>query len=116
MKKMMVFEVSSYYLKNKIHELYPKDFERIDQFIAELKSYNEKLNNCGFEYTKHDITLIILVENKFPQIYDLFIQPKNKSIEVSKGILKPNFEEFCKGLICEHNIRLSLGHMFFGKA
>jgi len=112
----MVFEVSAYYLKNKIHELYPKDFERIDQFIVELKSYNEKLNNCGFEYMKHDITLIILVENKFPQIYDPFIQPKNKAIEVSKGILKPNFEEFCKGLICEHNIRLSLGHMFFGKA
>jgi hypothetical protein len=30
-------DVSTYYLEKKIHELDPKDFERIKQFLAKLK-------------------------------------------------------------------------------
>jgi hypothetical protein len=29
--------VSSYYIENKIHELDPRDFERIESFLSELK-------------------------------------------------------------------------------
>ena len=31
----------------------------------------------------------------------MFIQTTNRAIEMSKGTMKPNFEYFCKGLICE---------------
>jgi hypothetical protein len=64
---------------------------------------------------KNDTTLIILVENKMPNIYDLFIQTRNRAIEMSKGTLKPNFEDFCKGLICEQDMLLSFGQIVFGK-
>jgi hypothetical protein len=109
-------DVSTYYLEKKIHELDPKDFERIKQFLAELKSYNEKLNNCGSDYKKNDTTLIILVEKKLPPIYDMFIQTRNRAIEMSKGTLKPNFEDFCKGLICEQDRLLSSSQIVVGKA
>jgi hypothetical protein len=61
-------DVSAYYLENKIHELDPKYFERIESFLAELKTLNEKLNNCGKHYKKTDTTLVILVEQKLPFI------------------------------------------------
>ena len=31
----------------------------------------------------------------------MFIQNRNRAIEMSKGITKPTFDEFCKGLINE---------------
>jgi hypothetical protein len=32
-------DVSTYYLENKIHELHPKDFERIEQFLVECNTH-----------------------------------------------------------------------------
>jgi hypothetical protein len=43
-------------------------------FLAKIKSYNEKSNNCGSDYKKNYTTLIILVAKKLPPIYDMFIQ------------------------------------------
>jgi hypothetical protein len=109
-------DVSAYYLEKKIHELDPKYFERIESFLVELKTYNEKLNNCGKDYKKIDTTLIILVEQKFPSVYDMFIQTWNRAIEMSNGTVKPTFEEFCKGLICEQDRLISSGQLVIGKA
>ena len=54
--------VSAYYLEKKIHELDPTNFERVELYLAELKILNEKLNKCGKDYKKTDITLVIIVE------------------------------------------------------
>jgi len=56
--------VSAYYLENKIHGLDPKEFDRIEYFLIEIKTLNEKLNACGKDYKKNDTALIILVEKK----------------------------------------------------
>jgi hypothetical protein len=109
-------DVSAYYMEKKIHELDPKYFERIESFLAELKTYNEKLNACGKDYKKIDTTLIILVEQKFPSYFDMFIQTQNRAIEMSNGSVKTTFEEFCKGLICEQDRLISSSQLVIGKA
>jgi hypothetical protein len=73
------------------------------------------LNNCGFDYKNNDTSLIIIVDKKLPLMYDMFIQTRNKIIEMSEGTLKPNFEYFCKELICEQNNLLSQGQIVVGK-
>ena len=55
-------DVFSYYLKNKIHEIHPEDFDWIETILDKLKTYNDKLNNCGKHYKKNDTILTILVE------------------------------------------------------
>jgi len=40
-------DVSAYYLEKKIFDLEPADFERVELYLAELKTLNEKLNSCG---------------------------------------------------------------------
>ena len=47
-------DVSSYYLEKKVHELDPNSFERIELYIVEPKTLNEKLNNCDKDYKKTD--------------------------------------------------------------
>ena len=47
-------------IENKIHEFDPKDLDRIESFLAEIKIYNEKLNNCGKDYKKNGNSLIII--------------------------------------------------------
>ena len=94
-------DVYAYYLEKKIHELDTNNFDRIELYIAELKTLNEKLNNCAKDYKNTNSTLIILVEQTFPSCFDRFIQTRNRSIEMSKGTTKPSFDEFCKGLINE---------------
>ena len=65
-------------------------------FPIELKTYNEKLNNCGSDYKKNDNSLTILVEQKLPSCFDMFIQTRNKSIEISEVTLRATFEDFVK--------------------
>lgn len=93
--------LSTYYLEKKIHEIDPNNFDRIELYIAALKTLNKKLNNCGKDYKKIYIALIILVEHKLPSCFDMFIQTRNRSNEMSKGTTKPTFDEFFKGLINE---------------
>jgi hypothetical protein len=93
--------VSTYYLEKKIHELDPNDFERIESFLSELKTLNEKLNNCGNDYKKTYTTLFILVEQKLSDSFHMFIQTRNREIEIYQGSMKPTFEYFYKGLINE---------------
>ena len=45
-------DVSINYLEKKIHELDPNNFDRMELYIVELKTLNEKLNNCGKYYKK----------------------------------------------------------------
>jgi hypothetical protein len=78
-------DVFAYYLEKKIHELAPNNFDRIELYIDELKTLNEKLNNCGKDYKKTDIALIIIVEHKLSSCFDMFIQTSNRAIEMSKG-------------------------------
>jgi hypothetical protein len=84
--------VSSYYLESKIHELDLNNFDRIKTYIAELKTLNEKLNNCGKDYKNTDTALIILIEHELPSCFDMFIQNRNRAIEMSKGTTKPTFD------------------------
>ncbi len=53
--------VSAYYFEKKIHSIDPSEFDRIESFLAEIKTLNEKLNACGKDYKKNDTALIILV-------------------------------------------------------
>jgi hypothetical protein len=85
-------DVSSYYLENKIHEIDPNNFDKIELYISELKTLNEKFNNCGKDHEKNDIALIILVEHKLSYCFDMFIQTRNRAIEISKGTTKPTFD------------------------
>ena len=39
--------VSAYYFEKKIHSIDPNEFDRIEYFLAEIKTLNEKLNACG---------------------------------------------------------------------
>ena len=66
-----------------------------------MKTLNAKLNNCGKYNNKTDIALIILVEQKFPYCFDMFIQTRNRALELSQSTTKPAFYDFCKGLINE---------------
>ena len=47
-------DVSTYYLEKKIFDLKPADFERVELYLAKLKTLNEKLNSCGKDYKKTD--------------------------------------------------------------
>ena len=57
-------DVSTYYLEKKIFDLKPADFERVELYIVELKTLNEKINSCGEYYKKTNTALIILVNIK----------------------------------------------------
>ena len=94
-------DVSTYYLEKKIHELDPTNFDRVELYLVELKTLNEKLNNCGKDYKKTDTFLIILVEQKLSSCFDMFIQTRNRALELSQSTTKPTFDNFCKGLINE---------------
>jgi len=75
-------DVSSHYLEKKIFELDPTKFDRVEFYLAEVKTLNEKLNNCGKYYKKTDTALIILVEQKLPSCFYMFIQTSNKALEL----------------------------------
>lgn len=93
-------DVSSYYLE-KNHELYHINFDIVELYLAELKTLNVNLNNCGKDYKKTYTSLIILVEQKFPFCFDMFIQTRNRALELSQSNMKPIFDDFYKGLINE---------------
>ena len=44
--------VYAYYLEKKIHELFSTNFEIVELYLVELKTLNEKINNCGKYYKK----------------------------------------------------------------
>ena len=46
----------------------------------------------------------------------MFIQTTNRAIEMSKGTMRPTFEYFCKGLICEKYILIYSHQLFKSKA
>ena len=66
-----------------------------------MKTLNEKLNKCAKDYKKTNTALIILVEQKLPSCFDMFIQTRNRALELSQITTKPNFDAFCKGLVIE---------------
>jgi hypothetical protein len=41
----------------------------------------------------------------------MFIQTRNRAIEMSKGSMKPSFEYFCKGLINEQERLIASGQL-----
>ena len=47
---------------------------------------------------ENDNALTILVEQKLPLFFDMFIQTGNIASEMSKRTMKTNFEDFCEGL------------------
>ena len=94
-------DVSAYYIENNIFDLEPTHFERVELYLAELKTLNEKLNSCGKDYKKTDTALIILIERKMSYCFDMFIQTRNRALELSQSTTKQNFDDFCKGLINE---------------
>ena len=94
-------DVSTYYLEKKIFDLEPVDFERVELYLFKSKTLNEKLNSCRKNYKKTDIALIILIERKIPSCFDMFIQTRNRALELSQNITKQTFDDFCKGLINE---------------
>ena len=67
------------------------------------KTYNEKLINCGSNYKKNDNAFIILVEQKLPSGFDMFIQTRSRATKIYKGTMKPTFEVFLKGFLMVHN-------------
>ena len=73
-------DVSAYYLEKNIFDLEPNEFERVELYLAELKTLNEKLNSCGKDYKKTDTALIIFVECKMPSCFDMFIQTRNRPL------------------------------------
>ena len=48
-----------------------------------------------------DTALIILVEQKLPSYFDMFIKTRNTALELSQSTMKPTFDDFCKGLVNE---------------
>ena len=62
-------DVSAYSLEKKIFDLKCADFERVELYLAELKTLNDKLNSCGIDYKKIDTALIILVERKMSSFF-----------------------------------------------
>ena len=89
-------DVFAYYLEKKIFELDPTNFDRVEFYLAEVKTLNEKLNNCGKNYNKTDTALIIIVEHKMASCFDTFIQTRNRDLELSQSTTKQNFDDFCK--------------------
>ena len=89
-------DVSAYYLEIKIFDLEPVDFERVEFYLAELKTLNEKLNSCGKDYKKTDTALTILIERKMPSCFDMFIQTRNRALKLYQSTTKQNFDDFCK--------------------
>ena len=81
-----------------------------------MKTLNEKLNACGKDYKKNDTALIIFVEQKLPPSFDMFIQTRNRAIEMSKWTITNTFEEFCQGLINEQDRLISTGQLSFNQA
>ena len=90
--------VSTYYLEKKIHELDPTNLEIVELYLAKFKNLNEQLKICGIDYNKTDTTLIILVEQKLPSSFDMFIQTRNSALEFSQSTMKHTFDDFFKGL------------------
>eukprot|EP00253_Pinus_taeda_P001586 PITA_01586 len=109
-------DVSSYYLEKKIHELDPTNFDRVELYLVELKTLNEKLNNCGKYYKKTNIALITLVEQKLSSCFDMFIQTRNRALELSQSTMEPTFDGLCKGLINEQERLITLGQVSPNKA
>jgi len=109
-------DVSAYYLEKKIFDLEPVDFERVELYLVELKTLNEKLNSCGKDYKKTDTALIILVERKMPSCFDMFIQTRNRALELSQSTTKQTFDDFCKGLINEQERLIVSGQLTPNKA
>ena len=109
-------DVSAYYLENKIFDLEPVDFERVELYLSELKNLNEKLNSCDKGYKKTGTTLIILVECKMPACFDMFIQTRNRDLELSRSTTKQTFDDFCKGLINEQERLIVSGQLTPNKA
>ena len=67
-------DVYAYYVENKIHELDPKYFDRIESFIYEIKTYNEKLNNHSTYYKRMVILLLFLLNKSY--LYALIFSSK----------------------------------------
>ena len=86
-------DVSAYYLEKKIFDLEPAEFERVELYLAELKPLNEKLNSCGKDYKKTDTALIILIERKMSSCFDMFIQTRNRALELSQSTTKQTFDD-----------------------
>ena len=89
-------DVSAYYLEKNIFELNPTNFDRVEFYLAEVKTLNEKLNNCGKYYKKTDTALIIIVEQNLPSCFDMFIQTRNRALELSQSTTKPAFYAFVR--------------------
>ena len=81
-----------------------------------MKTLNEKLNSCGKDYKKTDTALIILVERKMPSCFDMFIQTRNRALELSQSTTKKTFDDFCKGLINEQEWLIVSGQLTPNKA
>ena len=91
-------DVSACYLQKKVHELDPTNLEIVELYLAKFKNLNEQLKICGIDYNKTDTTLIILVEQKLPSSFDMFIQTRNSALEFSQSTMKHTFDDFFKGL------------------
>ena len=81
-----------------------------------MKTLNEKLNSCGKYYKKTDTALIIFVERKIPSCFDMFIQTRNRALELSQSTTKQNFDHFCKRLINEQEQLIVSGQRMPNKA
>ena len=97
-------DVSSSYLEKNIFELDPTNFDRVEFYLAEVKTLNEKLNNCGKDYKKTSTAFIIPVEQKLPSCFDMFIQTRNRALELSQSTAKSTFDAFCKGIVQKNNL------------
>ena len=91
-------DVYACYLEKKVCELDPTNFKIEELYLTKLKNLNEKLINSGIGYNKTDTTLIILVEQKLPSSFDMFIQTRNSALEFSQSTMKHTFDDFFKGL------------------
>ena len=91
-------DVSTCHLEKKVHELDPTNLEIVELYLAKFKNLNEQLKICGIDYNKTDTTLIILVEQKLPSSFDMFIQTRNSALEFSQSTMKHTFDDFFKGL------------------
>ena len=94
-------DVYACYLEKKVRELDPTNFKIEELYLTKLKTLNEKLINCGIGYNKTDTALIILIERKMTSSFDMFIQTRNRALELSQSATKATFDDFCKGFINE---------------
>ncbi len=81
-----------------------------------MKTLNEKLNNCGKDYKKINTALIIIVEQKLSACFNMFIHIRNTALEMSQSTMKPNIDDFCKGLINEQKNLITSGQVSPNKA